>query len=63
MQQLKEKLEKLEIEKKEWTQAKSSMEAAVAQVRSQVLTLHFLSDDMTERAVQREFSEFQEAVL
>ena len=32
MQQLKEKLEKLEIEKAEWTQAKSSMEAEVAQV-------------------------------
>ena len=32
MQQLKDKLEQLEIEKAEWTQAKSSMEASVAQV-------------------------------
>jgi hypothetical protein len=32
MQQLKEQLEKLESEKVEWTQAKSSMEAAVVQV-------------------------------
>lgn len=43
MHQLKEKLEKLETEKDEWTQAKSSMEAAVAQVKYQIFFLLYFS--------------------